>query len=244
MPGNVPWVITFTASHRPKYTGEVLAALALCRGVEKYLLLPCVEPGNDEVRALFDAISFAECHVTVHPERLGCGANTLFALEQGFSNSDYVIHLEDDTVPAQDALEYFEYCREAYRSDKDVFTITGYPGARDYRKVFQDTLAGRFRTLIRQRWFTPWGWATWSDRFSEMRYDWNPHDFDARVNCVHRGERSEIAPVLSRIQNIGAELGVHVPSPEWHRQHQFLPFWAGSIEVPTDSVWQEETTEN
>jgi hypothetical protein len=235
------WIITFTASHRPKYTSEVLRALSQCRGIEKYQLLPCIEPGNDSVRTLFESVSFAECRLTVHRERLGCGANTLFALEQGFMFSDYVIHLEDDTLPTTDTLEFFEHCREAYRHDVEVFTVSGYPGAPDCKRILPETLAGRFRVLGRQRWFTPWGWATWRDRFGEMRHNWNPHDWDGQVNRVLRDGRREVTPLLSRIQNIGAEGGTNMPSPEYHRQTQHLPFWADDIEVPAGSFWTEET---
>lgn len=235
-----PWVITFTASHRPTYTAEVLTALAQCRGVAKYLLLPSIEPGNDEVVALYDAISFARCRIEVNRVRLGCGANTLSALERGFAISDFVIHLEDDTVPTTDTLEYFEHCRATYRRTPDVFSVSGYPGAPWSEKVLPETLRGRYRTLARHRWFTPWGWATWRNRFKEMHYNWDPSDWDRQLNTRLRGTRFEVTPILSRIQNIGAHAGTNVPSPEWHRQTQFLPFWAALISIPGRAEWIEQ----
>ncbi len=43
-----------TSYRRPAYTREVLAALAKCEGIAEWLLLlPNVEPGNDEVVAAF-----------------------------------------------------------------------------------------------------------------------------------------------------------------------------------------------
>jgi hypothetical protein len=46
-------VITMTAYRRPAYTREVLAAMAKCDGIADWLLLPNVEPGNEEVIAAF-----------------------------------------------------------------------------------------------------------------------------------------------------------------------------------------------
>jgi hypothetical protein len=235
-------IITMTASHRPQYTCQVLEALARCRGIQDYLLMPSLEPGHDDVRSLFEAVSFAECRPVVHRERLGCAANTLFALERGFRLSDFVIHIEDDTVPAADALEFFEHCREAYRQDPQVFTIGGYPSYPGAGKLSGAAPAGGSRALARHPWFTPWGWATWLDRFVEMARDWSLESWDTHLNHVVRGRRCEITPTLSRFQNIGAEQGVHVPSAEWHRANQHLDFWAGMIEIPSEANWSEPPT--
>ena len=69
------------------------------------------------------------CEPIVHTKRLGCGANTLFALDRGFEFAEYVIHLEDDTVPAVHALGFFEYCRKEYENDRTAFTVAGYPSS-------------------------------------------------------------------------------------------------------------------
>jgi hypothetical protein len=87
----------------------------------------------------------------------------LRALEHGFATgADFLIHLEDDIVPARDFLHYME-------------------------------------------------WAA-----------------DEHLHHQLRRGRSEIYPALSRVQNIGACGGVHVPSPAWHRAHHHVPFWAGN----------------
>jgi glycosyltransferase involved in cell wall biosynthesis len=232
-------VITLTASHRPQYLRQVLDALARCDGVTDYLLLASLEPGNDEVREIIEQVSFLEIQAVVNARRLGCAPNTFYALRRGFERCNYVIHLEDDTVPAKDALRFFEYCRDAYRNDKQVFTIGGYSACPDSPNISPDSLRGRHRTLTRHKWFNPWGWATWRDRFIEMAQQWNFHSWDTHLNEVVRANRYEVTPVLSRFQNIGAEQGAHVPSPEWHRLNQHLDFWAGMIDIPLEAAWSE-----
>lgn len=108
----------------------------------------------------------------------------------------------------------------------------------------------------RRRWFTSWGWATWrrvydeiGDRWFGIRWRgqprWSADDVpegDAFLDLVEadplgswawpmnrywRRGRSEIAPDLSRIQNIGERAGAFCPAGDWHRHHQHTEFWMG-----------------
>ena len=69
-------VVTMTSYPRPDYTREVLAALANCDGIADWLLLPNVEPGNDEVIAAFREWGACEIRLVVNEKRLGLNKNT------------------------------------------------------------------------------------------------------------------------------------------------------------------------
>ena len=145
-----------------------------------------------------------------------------------------VIVLDDDIVPAADCLRYFEWAGEKYRDDREVFTVSAY--------ARETPPPARYHSVRRLRWFTPWGWATWRDRWEEMRAHWGfgePFSWDVIVNRT-RGERFEIQPFLSRVQNIGAEGGVHVPDPQWHREHQYNEFGAWSVSLDPAGRFVEE----
>ena len=121
--------ITMTAYRRPAYTREVLAALAQCDGIAAWLLLPNVEPGHEEVIAAFRQWSACESRLTVNKERLGLNRNTQKALVRALLlRAEVVVHLEDDTVPSPDALQYFDWAvRETLIPDvksKDGHQIT------------------------------------------------------------------------------------------------------------------------
>ena len=83
--------------------------------------------------------------------------------------------------------------------------------------------------VSQRNWFTPWGWATWKDRFEEMKSLWDftgkNGSWDATINYAARKNRNEIFPHVARCQNIGAELATHVPSPEWHKEHHYNEHW-------------------
>jgi hypothetical protein len=44
---------------------------------------------------------------------------------------------------------------------------------------------------------------------------------------------------VSRIQNIGAEKGTHVPSPEWHAANHHVPVTADDIEAESPGEWRQ-----
>src|SRR4051812_10885560 len=95
-------VITILLYNRPTYTKALLTALRRCDGIGQYQLLFHIEPGRDDVIALAKAVDFAETKITINKQKLGISQNTYKAWEHGFKKSDFIIHFEDDTVPAPD----------------------------------------------------------------------------------------------------------------------------------------------
>jgi hypothetical protein len=213
-------VITMTHFCRPQYSRQVIDRLKNCVGIEEYLILPSIDLGSVEVAEMIGKIDFAECRPVVNDPPLGCNLNTQQAIRRGFEISDFVIHVEDDILLAPDALRMFER-GEAFRHDKSVFTITGYN--RDPIEI------GQFHHLDKRPWFSCWGWATWRDRWDEIdrRLRADKVTWDVITEKEARNGRYEIFPKLSRVQNIGAENGVNVPSPEWHAVNHRTKHWAG-----------------
>jgi len=227
--------ITMTLFNRPEYLRKVLGALSRCIGIERYHLIACVEPGNAEVLALARGVGFTRSTRVVENEKLlSCPVNVYQALSLAFLETDYNIHLEDDILLARDALLYFEHCGRAFRDDASVFTVTAYNNQKPPEPEWGRT--------ARRAWFTPWSWATWRDRFEEMRplwdFDYSHGNWDNNLNTRVRGERVEIFPILARAQNIGVE-GVHIPSAEWGRTFHYNEFWAGRVAAPRNPDWAE-----
>lgn len=201
--------ITVSGYNRPRYLERTLAALARCDGVQDctvaVLLDPCEE--TDEQAAMATRYGW---HCAVYNVRQGCNLAIGKAFGYGFADerADFHVHLEDDTVPTRDCLRWFAWARDRYRGDPSVLNVSG------YQRISNRRLA----ECGLRRWFTPWGWGTWRDRWYGLAAGWAARDpsWDVQVNHVLRAGRHEVFPTVSRIQNIGAERGTHVPSAEWH----------------------------
>jgi glycosyltransferase involved in cell wall biosynthesis len=219
-------VITMVLYDRPHYTKLVLDALRQCEGINDYLILVHLEPGDPAVLALAEGIDFARVHLTVNPERLGIGRNTYRAWEHGFNEADFIIHIEDDTVPSRDCLKFMEHCRGTYQSKREIFSVSAYNRS--------PCEMSEYYVLARRRGYTCWLLGLWKDRWDRVRNDWSPSPSlyaEHLNNLVRNRAMSEIYPLLSRSQNIGAQKGIHVPSPEWHHENQHTDHWAGNYDL-------------
>jgi hypothetical protein len=191
--------------------------LKRCLGVGEYAVTIIVDAGCSETLSVAAEYAGGGWRVGFSGEKLGCNGAILAALDMGFSQNEYHIHLEDDTPPAKDCLLWFEWARQ-FGNDSRVFSVSAY-----------NTANGPRDAAIARRWFTPWGWATWADRWSEMRASW-PADrgltWDVIQNTHTRGGRYEISPVLARTQNIGRDMGAQNTPEIWERE-QYNEHWAG-----------------
>jgi hypothetical protein len=223
-----------TAYRRPAYTREVLAALAQCDGIADWLLLPNVEPGHEDVIDAFRQWSACESRLAVNKERMGLNRNTQEALVRAIRlRADMIVHLEDDTVPSPDALRYYDWAvREILIADvksKDGHQITLVSG---YNKPKTQPRPDQSHLCDTRPIWTPWGWAMDRTRLLWLLANWctgNPKCFTCRIKQAYRRTRREFYPVLSRIQNIGYDLGENGCTAEWYRANHRTPWVAGHV---------------
>jgi hypothetical protein len=227
--------VVMTLCSRPEYTRTVLDALARCDGIEDVPVYMLCEPVSDEV--IEAATNFrGRGEVLVGSERVGCNINTYAALAHGFDRHARVIAMEDDTVPGRDFLRFARWGLEEYQHDASVFSVCGY-------QKTPASEAGYRNAVFREAWFTPWGWATWRDRWETVRASWPRYDhqvsWDTVLDKFSRRGRYEIRPMLARIQNIGAEGGAHVPGAAWHAEHHLNRCWVETTPGPRVDEWSE-----
>lgn len=214
--------ITVTGYNRPDYLRQTLSALSRCDRIGScrvvVLLDPCEETPEqaDLARKFgFEVVQFSQ--------QAGCNAAIHCAFRYGFGQmgSEYHVHFEDDTVPTRDCLRWFAWARDTHRENPAVLNVSGYQRASN----------GRLEECGIRRWFTPWGWGTWRDRWQGLARGWTTDEtsWDVIVNHALRAGRYEAFPTVSRIQNIGAERGTHVPSAEWHAANHHVAVTADDL---------------
>lgn len=221
---------------RPKYTASVIESLKRSPGIGDYWLFIGMDGGGDDkVLQQAKAIDFCKTTILLHNQHVGCNNNTRFVLSDAFTYFDYVVHLEDDTVLAPDALHYFEWAQQ-FGNDERIFTVSGWRHPDGWLPEKGGTMPDGEESKVSLGFFyTCWGWATWRNRWYEMLRGWTQSDDHTLSWCravsTVRGERWEMQPRISRVTNIGAEMGNH-------RGDCQLSFWAGSpdFRVPKEFV--------
>lgn len=238
-------IVVVILYRRFEYSRRVLENLAANVGVDQYTVLIQVDPDFPEVEELARTFPLTRKEVVINARRLGCNGNVRAALTRAFALSSYVVALEDDVVPARDALRFFEWCdRPHYRDDPMCF------GACAYHRELPPT--DRFNQVIRVPWFTPWGWATWRDRWREMEVQWPGGGAEGRgagtswdviVNRSVRSDRYMLHPRLARVQNVGATDGTYCTDKAFHAEHQYNANWAGAVAAPDGELFWEQGDE-
>lgn len=235
--------ITISLYNRPNYTKILLDSLNQCFGIEDYKILITCEPGDRDVIELASSFRPEQTSLEVNKVRLGCNSNIFKSIARGFEFSDYNIHFEDDTIPGKDCLKYFEWANVKYKDDTGVFTVSGYVNSNNKTEHYREKSTDN-SSVCRRQWFTPWGWATWRDRFREMVRVWDfsgrNGSWDCTVNNIVRKDRYEVFPAIPRTQNIGAENATHVPNAEWHRAHHLNEYWIETIKQYSDHFIEGE----
>lgn len=246
--------ITITTYNRPDYTKKVLDALIQCDGVDEYEILIKAEPSGhnkvSEVIKLACEFQHRNTKTVINPRKLGCSGNIYDSFRYVFANTDseYNIHLEDDIVPSKDCLRYFEWANSHFKNNNEVGVVSSYSKCSSLIKSSADHLSGLSKYVKKHVWFTPWGWATWRNRWDKLGPQLlnlisNPNirylSWDGHLQSILKKEKLyEVYPIVSRTQNIGALNGVHCPGEAFHREKQFTETFADYHNIQNQS-WEE-----
>lgn len=196
-------IITSTHYNRPFCTQSMIDRLYKCKGIEGYKVLFFVEPGNQQVIDIINNCSLNK-EVVINDKVLGLWVNKKKCVSYGFTQSDYIIHLEDDILLGSDALIYFEWGNETFRDNKEICSITAYNHIDDESyKIFNDLVQIDNKVSIRS-WYHSSSWAMWKDRFDILiSENWSGRDYHLlEILCINR-KMCEIYPHLPRCRNIG-----------------------------------------
>jgi hypothetical protein len=231
-------VVSLTAYNRVDYLRETVDRLyaAVDAIDEPVFIVARVEP-SDVQDVITSIIGGGRgTYVTVNDEKLGLQANTLAVLDDAWRvadlfREDFVLHLEDDLLISEDALQLAAWMRETYRGHKtaDFVGLTNVhnePTPEDYGEV------------VLTDWFECHVWGTWDYVWkNKLRPRW-PHEwYDHWAARVNEGDimRNQVIPSLSRSYSIGV-YGEHC-NPDFHARHN-PRIWAGQLD-PIQPIYRE-----
>lgn len=221
--------IVMPTYNRPDYLIQVLNALKNCEYKDEFYILTSEEP-NEEVSKVFDSVDFMYIIRNKNKEKLGCNLNILTSIDRAMSLSDKFLIIEDDIVPAKDALALYKWFLKEHNSLLLLHNIEYNPE--------------QFNKLEKLNHFIPWGWGTTKDVWVKIRKyvamsvgpssdgrSWDSHLCEQLHNDYNNNpDITLLRPLVSRVQNIG-EVGTYVPNPEWQRENQRCKYWAGDFDL-------------
>lgn len=233
--------ISISLYNRPVYTKQVLDSLLKCEGIEEYHILIKIEPEVEDVIKLAQDFNHPHKKVVINNQKLGCSLNIFSCVNESFIQTDtnFHIHIEDDIVPSRDCLRYFEWASSYFQNSKEIGVITSY---QRNRSIIPENIHEVKNLVSKHMWFTPWGWATWRDRWlnqigprlyslitnrSIPYSSWDKHLHDIlKINNLF-----QVFPLVSRTQNIGALNGAHCPGAEFHKERQWTHLFADDYSI-------------
>ena len=208
--------LSVTVCRRPEYTEQVLGALLKCDGIDSWSVAVFIDRQCDRTVELVRRLAPTAWAIHESTGPLGCNANVLRAMQHGFGKSEYHVHLEDDTVPVRDTLNYFAWASQ-FGCDERLLGVTAY-----------SRIGGDACEAVMLGAFCPWGFATWRDRFAEFDANWCPEpkvSWDTWIDGTMQRGRLLVTPCLSRIQNVGQHAGTFNTPDMWAKE-QFNPTMA------------------
>ena len=120
----------------------------------------------ERVRALLDAIDWAETAIFARGENLGLSESIRSGLDHIFERHGTAIVIEDDVCVAPEFCGYAARALDHYRGQDQIAGITGLRLPFD-RRALRDY---PYDVFLAPR-FSSWGWATWRERWREFSFD-------------------------------------------------------------------------
>lgn len=159
--------VLVTAYKRPHLLREVLVAISSAPRVKIYIAIDGAQ-GQSDGKQVRECIALSLKYVTepsrrlVRERNLGCRRAMEEAISWFFSVEERGLILEEDILPAPQALPIIAELLQQHATDKTVFHINCYTGTQNNT----NELTFRYSSFV-----SSWGWATWRDRWRQ----YSPH---------------------------------------------------------------------
>ena len=125
-------IINIKAWNRPSMLEKTLKKLSQCYNINDYEIMISIDGPNNQNTKFESAVSNSNIRsnskkldIIYHTQNKGCAGNMKFCFTESFKdkNIDYMIHLEDDTIPARDFLLFMEWGYDHMKNNENIFAV-------------------------------------------------------------------------------------------------------------------------
>lgn len=177
---NAPVILfAFKRPRELKATIEALQANYLAPESDLYIFADAPKRAEDwpkaaEVRQLLDEVSgFRTIHRDYAEANIGCADSVIRGISYVLAKHPTAIIVEDDLVTSPNFLDFMNQGLQQYEKNRRVYSVAGYTFP--FQKPANYTTDAYF--IPRH---SPWGWATWADRWQSI--DWDMAEYPAFIN--------------------------------------------------------------
>lgn len=262
--------MTIKAWRRPAYFEKVIARYAEMPESKEIPIILSLDSAEHSVQQDHVGIMkryglYDNADISLAEQPRGCAGSTIYVMKKAFEehNADAIMHLEDDSVPARDYIQYMTWTLKEMDKDKNYFAVCPYT-RRAANRFLPDnpTLEGSFSRawfeasggfgLTRRIWdFLESMGGMFGTHSPNMPENMVGHAWKSIMPITDQGswawpynayfrkdsqtEHLCIYPDINRTENIGANGGVFCPGDAWHKDHmKNEEHWVGNTKY--DSV--------
>jgi hypothetical protein len=140
-------VICIKAWNRLGMLEKTLTKLSKCINIEKYNIIISIDGPNNKskVKKFNDGILKnnitkvnKKIQLFYQDKNIGCAGNMRFCFVESFKENDYMIHLEDDSVPGKDFLLFMEWGYKYSKDNDNIFAICPFLRKKRFKKLHRD----------------------------------------------------------------------------------------------------------
>lgn len=235
MPNDLDIAISVTCYKRLDYLSNMFGALHQSLSLANKNDIPIyisIDYYHDSIVRYINSLSQFNKITVVNNPSIGCNKNTKQALELAITKHDAIIHLEDDTIPTRDAIDFYIENLNKYKDESSIISISGYNKTTTLEPE-------KHKEIFKKSNFICWGCAFWKNKFDIIINNWTPFQdrdnystsWDTYLNeqVFQKLGYYQIRPIISRIQNIGAKNGTYIHDPVWHHSNHRSPYTSNDI---------------
>ena len=165
----------FKRAHELEITLRALQANYLAPESDLYLFVDAAKKPEDapkvaEVHQLLDRVTgFRNIYRDYAKSNIGCADSIIRGISYVLERHPSAIIVEDDLITTPNLLDYMNQCLEQYENDQDIYSVAG------YTFPFERPAGYKYDSYFIPR-HSPWGWATWANRWQSI--DWSVPGYD------------------------------------------------------------------